>query len=191
MEKALFQGDKTSGTGNMAAVNGLLAIAGSETSDLASYGTFSTYTKAAAVAFIENNILANMSAVSHDVEDYIVFMSMSDFSLTRMAVLAAYPNLVSATGVYMNGAYSDQIDKNAFLFPGTNVIIKGTSALTGNGSIIALPYSEIKYAVDLEAELNSVNVFFDKMTKSYVFDIVFGIGFQYANPGNVIYMEKV
>ncbi len=186
VEKALFLGDTVSGTGNMAKVNGLLAIAGGETGDLAHYGTFSGFTSGNAVATIET-IATNRSDVSFEIEDFTIYVSLSDFSIIKAAYLAAFPTMINGSDVYFN----EKLVKNTFRHPVENIMIKGTHALTGNGSAFAMPYSEMRYAVDLQAELQAIDVFYEKKDKKYYFDIIFGLGFQYIDPANVIYIEKV
>jgi hypothetical protein len=190
LEIALFQGDTVSGSGNNAKVDGLLAVAAGETGDLALYGTFSSFTAGNAISTV-TTMLAGRSQVMYELEDVTLYMSLPYFSILRQAWLTANPSLAAGTGVYLNGAYADQIDKNAMYWPGENVIIRGTHALKTNNSMIMLPFSSIRGVTDLESDKESVEMFFDKKSRKFYADIVFAAGFTYTEAANVVYFKKV
>jgi len=188
-QQLLFQGNTSTGVGNLGKAQGLLQIAAAETGSLAGYLTASTSWTASTARI--DLIIAEASETMQEAMDTTIYLSVANFNLVRQGVLALYPYMMGGTGVYLNGAYSDQIDKNAFVYPGTNFIIKGTNGMYASNDAIMLPYSEIYGFTNVESDMSGVDAFYDKVSKSFIVDTVYSLGFQYSNPGNVVYFKKI
>lgn len=187
---AAFEGSITGGTGNLSKVDGWFQIAKDESGSLAHYETFvaSAYTQATAIAFVESKILDYRTPEMYAADDMKIFMSLSYASILARALVAAYG--ANATGTFTNTGNENQNGMMRFNFPGTNVEIIGTEAITSN-DILAIRMHDLRYVTDLESDRESVELFYDKYHKQLVSDIVFAIGFQYQFANQVIYLNRV
>jgi hypothetical protein len=186
LEKAAWQGNTSTGTGNLGKVNGWLAIANAETASLAGYDTFASFTTANAIATVQT-ILADRTAEMFEMDNLTMYMDLPKFAILAQAVLAAYG--IAGTGAYLNTGSENQAGMNEFMFPGTNVKVKGTHGLNGNGSIFLTPESNLRYVTDLEGDMETVSVYFDRYHRQLVSDLIFAVGFQYAFPEQVVYYK--
>lgn len=187
LEKALWLGNISTGTGNNSKVDGLLAIADGETSSLGYYVASFTGVTGAAVLAAVDGIMANRTDVQREAEDFTIYMSQANFSLLSAQFISVYG--IAATGMFLNTGAENQMGKELMVYPGTNVKIQATQGLNGNKTLFAIPASQIRYATDLEADREQVELFFDKYHKALVSDLVFAIGFQYEFPANVSYVK--
>lgn len=188
LEKAAWQGDTALPSGNLSKVNGWLKIADGETASLAGYEVFSTFTTANAIAHVQD-MLAYRSEAMYEMDDLILYIDQPKFSILSQAVIAAYG--VAGTGMYTNLGQENQLGVQEFMFPGTNVRVRATHGLNGNGSLWLTNESNMRYVTDLESDKETVDLFFDKYHKRLVSDLVFSIGFQYEFPENVVYFKYV
>lgn len=188
LEKAAWQGDTALSSGNLSKVNGWLKIAGAETSSLAGYGTFATFTAANAIATVQT-VLALRSAEMYESEDLILYMDQPKYAILAQALLAAYG--VAGTGAYTNLGNQNQEGNMEMMFPGTNVRIRATHGLNGNGSLFLTPEHNLRYVTDLESDYETVDIFFDKYHRQLVSDLIFAVGFQYEFPEQVVYYKYV
>lgn len=190
LEKAAWQGDSTiTGSTYLNKVDkGWLKIADGETSSLAYYSTIvaSALTPTNIVATIQNAI-NQRSAEMYEMDDVKVFMSLNDFATLQQALLALYGT--AGTGIFVNTGDQNQTGNLKFMFPGTNVEVIGTHGLNGNRSVFMTNYSNLHYLTDLESDMGSAEMFFDKYHRAFVSEIIYSIAFQYEFPENVVYLK--
>lgn len=188
LEKLVWQGNTSLVSGNLSKANGLLKIADGETSDLAYYATYSTFTTSNAISRIQT-ALDNRSEKMYEMDNLVVWLDQPKYSILSQAIIAAYG--IAGTGAFVNTGVENQMGVQEMMFPGTNVRIRGTHGLNGNGSIFMTNENNLRYATDLESDRESVELFYDKYHKQLVSDLVFAIGFQYEFPENVVYIKYV
>lgn len=190
LEKAAFQGDATlTGSTYLNKVDkGWLKIAESETSDLGYYSTIvaSAMTPSNIVATVQGAI-NQRTAEMYEMDDVKVFLNLQNFATLQQALLALYG--AAATGVFLNTGDQNQTGHLRFMFPGTNVEVIGTHGM--NNSIFITNYSNLRYLTDLESDMGSAEMFFDKYHRAFVSEIIYSISFQYEFPENVVYLKFV
>lgn len=188
LEKLVWRGNTSTGTGNLALVDGYLAIADGETGSLGYYATFSGITSGNAISTIET-LINNRTEVMYEMDNVIIWMSQGDFGILSQAIIAAYG--ISGTGVYLNIGNQNELGYQEMVYPGTNVRIRGTHGLNSNRSIFATNENNLRYGTDLESDRERVDIFFDKYHRALVSEIIFSFGVQYEFPENVLYIKKV
>jgi len=186
LEKLAWQGSTSLVSGNLSKADGFLKIADGEIASLAYHNTFATFTVSNAITVIQE-ALANRSEVMYEMDNLVIFMDQPKYAILNQAIIAAYG--VSGTGAFVNAGVENQTGVQEMIFPGTNVRVRATHGLNGNGSIFMTNLDNLRYATDMESDKESVELFFDKYHKQLVSDIVFAIGFQYQFPENVVYLE--
>lgn len=188
LEKLAWQGNTVAGVGNLGKATGYLKIADGETGALAGYDTFSSFTPSTCITLV-NEILDLRTPEMYESDDVTLYMDLPKFSMLSRALTAAFG--IAGTGMNLDTANENQSGQNEFMYPGTNVRIKGTHGLNGNGSLFLTMESNLRYATDLESDKEEVDVFYDKYHKKLVSDLVFAIGFQYQFPEQAVYYKYV
>lgn len=189
LEKMAWRANTSTGSGNLALTNGYLKIADGETGSLAGYATFSSFTSGNAISTL-TTALTNRSESMYEYEsDVVIFLSNAYYDILADAFLNTYGN--AGTGMYLNDGQENQLGMREMKWPNKSIRIRATHGLDSNNSIFITPESNLKYVTDLEADRESVDVFYDKFNRSVVSDLIFTIGFNYMIPGNVIYWKKV
>lgn len=192
MEVAFFQGDTTivGATNNLGKVNGVLKIADGETSALAFYDTITDADMS--VTNIEatlRNALANRTPKMLKNQNVTMWLSYADYAVLQAALLAKYG--IAGTGVYVNTGNQNETGEMETLFIGTNVKVRGTYGLDGNGSVWITDTDNNRGYTDLEHDLESIDIFFDKPSRSLYSDLIFAVAFNYMRPEDVIYLKRV
>jgi hypothetical protein len=183
LEKLAWLGNVSTGSGNLALTDGFLAIAGSETADLAFYGT-------ASASPILSTIIADVRVALNNRTDEmyengsVIYMSSANAAMLSQA-------LVDANLFNYGQVSEDENGTLSFNFPGTNVKVKGTYGLSGNNSFFLTLEGNLRMGTDLENDKENVELFFDRYHKQLVSDIVFAAGFQYEFPEQVVYIAGV
>jgi len=182
LEKLAWRGSVTGGTGNLALANGYIEIAKSETGSLAYASTHTGATKSDIIELVRR-------ALDNRTDE------MFEMGAT-LYMSSAYANLLSQALVDANLFNFGQVSLNEqgimeFMFPGTNVRIKGTYGLSSNDSLFMTIDGNLRWGTDLESDAENVELFYDKYHKQLVSDIVFAAGFQYEFPSQVVFIEKV
>jgi hypothetical protein len=183
LEKLAWQGSLTGGTGNLALADGYCEIAKGETGSLAYYSTMTAQTKATIIDTIQSKVLDNRTDEMFE-NGMTIYMSNS------------YASLLSQALIDKNLFHFGQVAENAdgtmrFTYPGTNVKIIGTYGLNSVNHLYATIDGNLRFGTDLEADRETVEVFYDKYHKQLVSDIVFAAGFQIELPSQVIFIKKV
>ena len=188
VEKLAWRGDTTV-SGNMALADGWLKIASTETSDLAYYEADVIFNAGTAIEVIREKILANRTNDMFESDDLVIYMELSKYSILADAIVNAYG--IAGTGMFTNVGHENQLGLNEMIFPGTTVLVKGVAGMSGSDAIFATSTANLRYATDLENDMENVELYFDKYHKALVSDIVFAIGFQYEYPEKVIMLDLV
>ncbi|MCP4761465.1 MAG: hypothetical protein GY870_06760 [archaeon] len=180
LAKLAFQGSITGGTGNLALADGYLEIAKGESGDLAHYAT----TTGSTLSTIIDDVRVALNNRTDEMFENAttIYMGVANASLLSQA-------LVDANLFNFGQVKEDELGYLSFMFPGTNVKVVGTPGMAG-GFFMTVD-GNLRYGCDLENDAESVEVFFDKYHKQLVSDIVFSIGFQYHEPAQVIFIEKI
>lgn len=186
LEKLAWQGNTGTGSGNMALADGYLAIADSETSDLAFYDDFVDFF-ADPIAVIDE-MLENRTDEMYEMDDFVINMPLSYFSALAKAVRDSFG--ISGTGDFMNTGHENQAGVATMIYPGTNIVVRGLAGMGGVDAVFATSKSNLRYVTDLENDREDVELYYSKDKKALVSDIVFAIGFQYEFPEKVLYMVK-
>jgi hypothetical protein len=181
LEKLAWLGNTSTGSGNLALADGFLAIANGETSDLAYYVTGSTASTLSTIIADVRVLLNNRTDEMFEM-GAILYMSSANANLLSQALVDANLFNFGQVSENENGILS-------FMFPGTNVIIKGTYGLAGNASFFLTLEGNLRMGTDMENDKENVELFFDKYHKQLVSDIVFAAGFQYEFPEQVVYYK--
>ena len=150
VEKLAWQGLLSSGaTGNLATTEGWLKKASDEKSDLQYHAAYTAMTASNAIA-IADQILANRSDEMFEMENFVVNLSLPDFSVLSKALIKEHG--ISGTGSLVDTGVENQAGVLSMVYPGTTVVFRGTHGLNGANAIFATPDSNRRYATDLEGD---------------------------------------
>lgn len=189
LDNVAWMSDSVSGSGNLSITDGWVTIAKSETGDLAHYATYS------AQDFIDDPLkVIDEGIMINRTNDMFkrggeINLSLKEFAILANAIYKLYG--YNATGDSLNNGQVDQKGDITMRYPNDgNVLIKGRPGLD-EGNIFYTDIENLKYDTDCENDTEDVDYFFDKVSKKFISDIVFTIGFQYLSPNRVIYLERV
>ncbi len=183
LEKLLWQGDSASGVGNMSLTDGIYKIADGETSDLGYYSTFGGLTGTSAeIVTIVRNFVAERSEAIREAENVKIWMSNTDKEKLANALIDVYG--IAGTGIFTNTGENT----GNFNWIGTDIEIVGTPG--GNGSLFMTVHDNIRYATDLENDMEDVDMWYEKKDDSLYHRLSFAVGFTYDYPSQVFYLKK-
>ena len=171
MEKAVWQGDTDSDNENLARFDGLLKIAGEETS------------------------VVKVSATSSDGAYGAIkkmYMALPEELLEQGASIFVSPEVYRE---YIQGL----VDKNNFhysapqnanpdeyYFPGTNVKVVKTLGLAGTKKMVATYDANMYYGCDLEGAKETVKIWFSDDKDKFNIKVLWNAGVQFAFPNHVV-----
>lgn len=177
LEKLIWQGDKTNGTGNMALMDGLYTMIEADITNTVipaanaqSKGTDKVYERCIK---LWNALPANIA------DSAVLFMSTANFRAMISEILVANNYHIV---LEHNGEYEMTI-------PYTNIKVYGIAGLEGVDTIIATPLDNLFYGVDAEDDAEVFDLFYDKNSKLFKFDCEFACSVQYAIPENIFVNE--
>lgn len=188
LEKLAWRGSVTGQTGNLNKTDGWVEIAKGELGSLAYSGTHTGFTSANAIDIVKN-LLAQRTPEMYESEDMVIYMSNSYYNTLSQAIVDSYG--IAGTGLFVDSGNENQNGFMTMLFPGTTVKIKSTYGLNTDDNIFMTDTPNLRYVTDLEGDAEQVDLFFDKVSKTLISDLVFAIGFQYESPARVILSRKV
>ena len=163
MDKALWQGDTVSGTGNMAFFDGwLTTIAGDN--DI----TVQTIASGASA-------YAAIMAVYGDVTDEMIAAGAKIF-VDPAIYRAAMQDLVALNLFHFNPGNSNE----SFVLPGTALEVVNTAGLTGTKAIIATPGENLVYGFDIEDAVRNFRLWYSDDDEVFYFRVLWNAGAQYA-----------
>lgn len=173
VEKLIWQGDKTNGTGNMALMDGFLTKMSADIT--------STVIPAANVIAKSNDtvyqrVIKLWNALPANVADDVIFlMNTANFRTLVSDVL-------NANNYHLVLDYNENYE---LTIPYTNIKVYGIAGLEGQDWIIATPAENLVYGVDAEDDAEVFDLWYSKDDRIFKFDCEFAAAVQYAIPENI------
>lgn len=174
LEKAVWQGDKSSADANLNKFDGLLKIFSVESaSTISATGVTS-------------------SSTSYDVIKAVI-MSMPEDLLEKDAVVLVSPEIYREFAMELvdknlyhynpqNGAVTDA----GFLFPGTSIRVEKVAGLAGSKKVIGTYWKNLFYGADLLGEEERFRLWYDEEDEMFRFRALWNSGVQVAFPDEVV-----
>ena len=179
VEKLIWQGDTTNGTGNMALADGLYTIMDADitnsvipAANVLAKGTDSIWTRVQKLWLAMDPAMAGNATI---------LMSVSNFK--QMIIDLTNSNLYHIFEEISEGEYRISMPGAA----GTT--IRGIEGLEGLDVIIATPMDNLYYGVDLENDSEEVDLFYSKDDRVFKMVIEFVVATNYAIP-EFIYVNR-
>ena len=177
IEKLLWVGDKTNGTGNMAYADGLKTLIDADV-------TNSVIPAANVIAKSTDTIYKRVEklwkALPANIADRCtIVMNITNYK--NMIVDLADANLFHIFEEY-DGEYRMRL-------PFANIDVIGVEGLEGQDVIYAMPLDEVYYGVDLENDNEDVDFYFDKSDRNFKYVCEFVVAVQYAFPEHIFINE--
>ena len=175
LEKGLWQGNKTSGTGNMAFFDGLVTIiAADATSGVIPAGNVIT---AAAADTVRKRVYDTYEAVPADaLKEAAIMLSYANYRKLALALMEA--NLFH---------YERNVESSMEMtLPGTNTRVIGIPGLTGVDTIYGLVPEEVVYGFDAQDDAQTFKLWFSDDDDLFKFKLEFSAGINYAFPQHVV-----
>lgn len=173
LEKAVWQGDKTSDDANLNKFDGILTILEGESASTVNVD-------------VESGTSAYDAVVS-------VFMAIPELILNKGVEIMVSPEFYRQFAMELvtknlyhfdpaNGAATDE----GFLLPGTNIRVVKVEGLAGTKKIVATYWSNLFYGADLLGEDERFRLWYDEEDEMYRFRALFNAGTQVAFPDEVV-----
>ena len=172
LEKAVWQGDKSSADANLNKFDGLLKVLSGETSVVSVDAT------SASNAF--EAIKSVFMAIPEEILDKNVEIMVSPELYRQFAMELVEMNLYHYDP--QNGAATDA----GFLLPGTNVRVVKVLGLAGTKKIVATYWNNLFYGADLLGEDERFRLWYDETDEMYRFRALWNSGVQVAFPDEVV-----
>lgn len=163
MDKALWQGDTVSGTGNMAFFDGWLTTIAGDT-DI----TVQTITSGASA-------YAAIMSVYGDVTDAMIASGVKIF-VDPAIYRAAMQDLVALNLFHFNPGNSNE----SFILPGTSIEVVNTAGLVGTYAIVATPGENLVYGFDIEDAVRNFRLWYSDDDEVFYLKVLWNAGAQYA-----------
>ena len=170
IEKLIWQGDKTNGTGNMALSDGLLVQLAAD-SDV-----------------IPESISSGASAYDGLVQ---VYGAMPDEALERGGMIFVSPAIYRAFLMdmvklnYYHYAGPQAAAPDEFILPGTDVRVVKTPGLAGDLNVVATFADNLVYACDVEGDLEDIKIWFSDDDDLFKIKVKWNSGVAYHFPAHV------
>lgn len=172
VEKAIWQGDKSSSDPNLNKFDGLLTILASETTATASFDTGSVYDSVA-------NTYAAIPQAAFDRGDVVIFLGEDAYR--------SYVQELVAKNLYHYDP--QQAADMEYFVPGTTTRIKAVGGLNGTNKIVAGSVRNMFYGFDEEGSDNEFKFWYSPDNDDYRLRIVFNAGVQVAYPEEIVVAE--
>lgn len=173
IEKLLWVGNKTSGTGNMAFADGLKTLIDADV-------TNTVIPAANVIAKSTDDLCARVQklwlALPANIADKCtIVMNITNYKnfITEMANDNHYHVFEQYNGEYR------------MRLPYANIDVIGVEGLEGQDVIYAMPLDEVYYGVDLENDSEDVDFYFDKSDRNFKYVCEFVVAVQYAFPEHI------
>lgn len=177
VEKLIWQGDKTNGSGNMAMANGLYTIINTDITN--------------GVIDANNVIAKGTDTIFERVQK--TWLALDPAIADKCSILMSISNykqmIVELMNANMYHVFEEYKGEYRMTMPGANVEIRGIEGLEGLDVIIATPLDNLYYGVDLENDNETVDMWFDKSDRLFKLAIEFVVATQYAIP-EYIYVNR-
>lgn len=173
LEKALWQGDTTNGTGNLAVMDGLYTMMGA---DITSTVIPAANVQAKGSDTVFQRAMKLFNALPANIGEAAILMSTANFrTLVSDVLIANNYNMVV-----------DYNENYELTLPHTNIKVYGVAGLDGVDALIATPLDNLYYGVDAEDDSEVFDLWYDPNTKLFKFDCEFAASVQYAIPENIL-----
>ena len=160
-ERLIWEGDTTSGTGNMLLMDGIITIAKKDENTVKQEKGSDT---------IWQRVQKIWLALPAEIADKTtIFMSIANYKQLIVELMNA--NMYHVFETY-DGTYE-------MTMPGANVKIKGVSGITSD-VILATPEDNLYLGVDGESDSEVVDLYFDKSSRTFKFCIEYAYCTNYA-----------
>ena len=177
LEKAVWQGDKSSADANLNKFDGLLTILESESAS--TVNVTGTTTADTAYEIIQAVIMQAPEELLD--KDMVVLVSPEVYREFAMALVDK--NLYHYDP--QNGAVTDA----GFLFPGTNIRVEKVLGLAGSKKVIGTYWKNLFYGADLLGEEERFRLWYDEEDEMFRFRALWNSGVQVAFPDEVVIAE--
>ena len=177
LEKAVWQGDKSSDDVNLNKFDGLLTILEAESASTVNV-TGLTTADTAYDAIKEVIMAIPEELLGKDVEVMVAPEVYRNFAMELVE-----KNLYHYDP--QNGAVTD----NGFLFPGTNIRVVKVLGLAGSKKIVATYWKNLFYGADLLGEEERFRLWYDEEDEMFRFRALWNSGVQVAFPDEVVIAE--
>ena len=177
LEKAVWQGDKSSADANLNKFDGLLTILESESAS--TVNVTGTTTADTAYEIIQAVIMQAPEELLD--KDMVVLVSPEVYREFAM-------ELVEKNFYHydpQNGAVTDA----GFLFPGTNIRVEKVLGLAGSKKVIGTYWKNLFYGADLLGEEERFRLWYDEEDEMFRFRALWNSGVQVAFPDEVVIAE--
>lgn len=173
IEKLLWQGDKTNGTGNMAYADGLVTLINND---------------------INNSVIpaGNVIAKGSDTlwnrvkKVWLALPANIADKATIVMSITNYKNLIAEMAdANMYHIFEQYDGEYRFRLPYANIDVIGIEGLEGVDTIYGVVLDEIYYGVDLENDNEDVDFYFDKSGRNFKYVCEFVVAVQYAFPEHI------
>ena len=160
-ERLIWEGDTTSGSGNMLLMDGIITIAKKDENTVKQEkGTDTIWQR------VEKIWLALPAEIA---DKATIFMSIANYK--QLIVELMNENMFHVFEEY-KGTYE-------MVMPGANVKIKGVSGITSD-VILATPEDNLYLGVDGESDSETVDLYFDKSSRTFKFCIEYAYAVNYC-----------
>lgn len=177
LEKLVWQGNKTSGTGNMALMDGLYTKI---SADITSTVIPAANVQAKGSDTVFNRCIKLWNALPANIADSaVILMNTANFR-------AMISEILVANNYHMVLDYNENYE---LTIPFTNIKVYGIAGLEGIDTIIATPLDNLYYGVDAEDDSEVFDLWYSKDDKLFKFDCEFAAAVQYAIPENIFVNE--
>lgn len=175
LEKGLWQGNKTSGTGNMAFFDGLVTIIAAD---------------AASGVIPAGNVITAAAADTVRKRVYDTYEAIPDAALEEAAIMLSYANYRKLALALMEANlfhYERNVESSMEMtLPGTNTRVIGIPGLTGVDTIYGLVPEEVVYGFDAQDDAQTFKLWFSDDDDLFKFKLEFSAGINYAFPQHVV-----
>lgn len=175
LEKGLWQGNKTNGTGNMAFFDGLVTIIAAD---------------AASGVIPAGNVITAAAADTVRKRVYDTYEAIPDAALEEAAIMLSYANYRKLTLALMKENlfhYERNVESSMEMtLPGTNTRVIGIPGLTGVDTIYGLVPEEVVYGFDAQDDAQTFKLWFSDDDDLFKFKLEFSAGINYAFPQHVV-----
>ena len=174
LEKAVWQGDKSSADANLNKFDGLLTILESESASTVNV----TGTTSSSTAY--DVIKAVIMQAPEELLDKDMVVLVSPEVYREFAMELVDKNLYHYDP--QNGAVTDA----GFLFPGTNIRVEKVLGLAGSKKVIGTYWKNLFYGADLLGEEERFRLWYDEEDEMFRFRALWNSGVQVAFPDEVV-----
>lgn len=178
LEKAIWQGDKSSLDANLNKFDGMIKIL-----DAATVAKTVTYSEGATIASIVNDVYAAIPSAAFSKGEVVLYMG-SDSYRAYIQELIANGNLVITTGV------NDVAMPESILIPGTNVRVYGVAGLDGTGRFYASYRDNFVYGTDMQGDEEKMEMWYSQDNREYRLAVEFTAGVQAIWPDLMVIAKK-